>query len=102
MDNKLPLLVFALRSIDKSSLEKLTATDIAEVEDLEETLEKQYGINIVEKDALSPASPTPPLYVYKDTPEPPALVNCSFKDGKARRRERRAQKRMMKKQNKRY
>lgn len=51
---------------------------------------------------LSPASPTPPLYVYKDTPEPPALIDCSFKDGKASRRERRAQERMMKKQNKRY
>ena len=63
---------------------------------------KQYGINIVEKDALSPASPTPPLSIYKDTPEPPALINCSFKDGKARRRERRAKERMMKKQNKRY
>lgn len=64
MNNKLPLLAFALRSIDKSSLEKLTATDIAEVEGLEETLEKQYGINIVEKDALPPASPTPPtLYI---------------------------------------
>lgn len=35
---------------------------------------------------LSPASPTPPLYVYKDTPEPPALIDCSFKDGKASRR----------------
>ena len=38
MNNKLPLLAFALRSIDKSSLEKLTATDIAEVEGLEELL----------------------------------------------------------------
>lgn len=46
--------------------------------------------------------PLPPLSIYKDTPEPPALINCSFKDGKARRRERRAKERMMKKQNKRY
>ena len=63
MNNKLPLLAFALRSIDKSSLEKLTAKDIAEVEELEETLEKQYGINIVEK-MLSPLLlPLPTLYI---------------------------------------
>lgn len=78
------------------------ATDIEEVEELKGTLEKQYGINIIEKDTPSPASPTPPLYVYKDIPEPPALINCSFKDGKTRRRERRAMERKIKKQNKRY
>lgn len=97
MDNKLPLLTFALRRIDESTLEKLMATDIEEVEELEETVEKQYGINIVEKDVFSPAPPTPPLYVYKDTPEPPVLINCNPKDGKARRRERRAMERKMKK-----
>lgn len=78
------------------------ATDIEEVEELKGTLEKQYGINIIEKDTPPPASPTLPLYVYKDTPEPPALINCSFKDGKTRRRERRAMERKIKKQNKRY
>lgn len=53
---------------------------------------------------LSPASPapTPPVYVLEPKPEFPAMINCSFKDGKASRRERRAQERMMKKQNKRY
>lgn len=68
MNNKLPLLAFALRSIDKSSLEKLTAKDIAEVEELEETLEKQYGINIVEKMLSPPASPTPHSLYIKTLP----------------------------------
>lgn len=59
MDNKLPLLTFALRSIDKSSLEKLMATDIEEVEELKGTFEKQYGINIIEK--------PPPCFSYSPT-----------------------------------
>lgn len=71
MDNKLPLLAFALRSIDKSSLEKLTATDIAEVEELEETLEKQYGIKIVEKDAPPLLLPLPHSLYIKTLPNLP-------------------------------
>lgn len=51
---------------------------------------------------LASPSPTPPVYVLEPKPEPPALINCSFKDGKASRRERRAKERMIKKQNKRY
>nr|DAZ81116.1 MAG TPA: hypothetical protein [Caudoviricetes sp.] len=47
-------------------------------------------------------SPTPPVYVLESKPEFPAMIDCSFKDGKASRRERRAKERMMKKQNKRY
>lgn len=50
----------------------------------------------------SPISPPLPVYVQENTPEPPVLINCSFKDGKASRRERRAKERMIKKQNKRY
>lgn len=50
----------------------------------------------------SPISPPLPVYVQENTPEPPVLINCSFKDGKANRRERRAKERMIKKQNKRY
>jgi len=53
---------------------------------------------------LSPASPspTPPIYVLEPKPEFPAMIDCSFKDGKASRRERRAKERMIKKQNKKY
>lgn len=47
-------------------------------------------------------SPTPPVYVLEPKPEFPAMIDCSFKDGKASRRERRAKERMTKKQNKRY
>ena len=50
----------------------------------------------------SPVSPPLPVFVQENTFEPPALINCSFKDGKESRRERRAQERMKKKQNKRY
>lgn len=50
----------------------------------------------------SPVSPPLPVCAQENIPEPPVLINCSFKDGKASRRERRAQERMIKKQNKRY
>lgn len=50
----------------------------------------------------SPVSPPLPVCAQENTPEPPVLINCSFKDGKASRRERRAKERKMKKQNKRY
>ena len=50
----------------------------------------------------SPVSPPLPVCAQENTPEPPVLINCSFKDGKSSRRERRAKERMMKKQNKRY
>lgn len=51
---------------------------------------------------LAPLSPFSPVYVLEPKPEIPAMINCSFSDGKANRRERRAKERMMKKQNKRY
>jgi hypothetical protein len=53
---------------------------------------------------LSSASPSPtlPVYVLESKPEFPAMINCSFKDGKAKRCECRAKERMTKKQNKRY
>lgn len=49
--------------------------------------------DIPDKESISLAPPPP---------NPPAMVCCNPKDGKARRRELRAMERKMKKQNKRY
>lgn len=65
-----------------------------EIEELEKLLESEYGIkaadipDIPDKESLLLAPP--PL-------TPPAMVCCNPKDGKARRRERRAMERKMKK-----
>lgn len=102
MDKKLLLLASTFGRIDRSAAEKLTATDIDEIEKAQEMLEKEYEIKPKESNDTLPASPTPPLYLYQDSPHISAMICCNPKDGKARRRERRAQERMKKKQNKRY
>lgn len=93
-NNLLALIVavgFMLRPVTKES-EK-------EIEELEKLLDSEYGIkaadmtDIPDKESILLAPPPP---------TPPAMVCCNPKDGKARRRERRAMERKMKKQNKRY
>lgn len=65
-----------------------------QIEELEKLLESEYGIkaadipDILDKEFILLAPPPP---------TPPAMVCCNPKDGKARRRERRAMERKMKK-----
>lgn len=95
MDNNLLALMEAVGFIHRP----VTKESEKQIEELEKLLESEYGIkaadmpDIPDKESLSPAPPPP---------TPPAMVCCNPKDGKARRRERRAMERKMKKQNKRY
>lgn len=95
MNNNLLALIGAVGFMNSS----VTKESEKEIEELEKLLDSEYGIkaadvpDILDKESLILASPPP---------DPPAMVYCNPKDGKARRRERRAQERMMKKQNKRY
>lgn len=65
-----------------------------QIEELEKLLESEYGI----KAADMPDIPDKEyLFLAPPPPNPPAMVCCNPKDGKARRRERRAMERKMKK-----
>lgn len=94
-NNKLLALLGAVGFIHRS----MTKENQEEINELEKLLQSEYGIEaadlpkIPDKESLLPAPPPP---------TPPAMVCCNPKDGKARRRERRAMERKMKKQNKIY
>lgn len=95
MNNNLLALIGAVGFMHRS----VTKESEKEIEELEKLLDSEYGIkaadmtDIPDKESLLLAPPPP---------TPPAMVCCNPKDGKARRRERRAMERKMKKQNKRY
>ena len=90
MNNNLLALIGAVGFIHRP----VTKESEKQIEELETLLESEYGIkaadmpDISDKESLLPA---PPLST------PPAMVCCNPKDGKARRRERRAMERKMKK-----
>lgn len=94
-NNRLLALLGAVGFMQRS----MTKENQEEINELEKLLQSEYGIEaadlpkIPDKESLLPAPPPP---------TPPAMVCCNPKDGKARRRERRAMERKMKKQNKRY
>lgn len=90
MNNNLLALIGAVGFMHRPA----TKESEKQIEELEKLLESEYGI----KAADMPDIPDKEFLL----PTPLAMVCCNPKDGKARRRERRAMERKMKKQNKRY
>lgn len=90
MDNNLLALIGAVGFIHRP----VTKESEKQLEELEKLFESEYGIkaadmpDIPDKESILLAPPPP---------TPPAMVCCNPKDGKARRRERRAMERKMKK-----
>lgn len=90
MDNNLLALIGAVGFIRRP----VTKESEKQLEELEKLFESEYGIkaadmpDIPDKESILLAPPPP---------TPPAMVCCNPKDGKARRRERRAMERKMKK-----
>lgn len=90
MNNNLLALIGAVGFIHRP----VTKESEKQIEELEKLLESEYGI----KAADMPDIPDKESILLAPAPTtPPAMVCCNPKDGKARRRERRAMERKMKK-----